>query len=445
MQTAFTSEQLAKPHISAADGILKDCVHYGFCTAVCPTYVLLRDENDAPRGRIDLIREMLETGGEPSPRTVGYIDRCLSCNACMTTCAAKVDYMHLVDIARAYIERHYRRPFGDRLLRRLIAFSVSTPSRFRLAVKAAALWAPFRHALPSRLGNLIDMAYRVPASRESGTASGVYPPEGKPRARVALLAGCVQEAVAPHLNGAAIRLLTRHGCEVVVAQGCCGALALHMGRERSAKEAARQCVSAWSREIETGGLDAIVASAAGCGATVKDYGRIFARDADEAEKAREIAARARDVTEVLHGIGLRPLQGGLPIKIAYHDACSLQHTQKVFLQPRELLRAAGFSVVDVPERHFCCGSAGAYNMLQPKIARELGRRKAGRIEETGAAAVAAGNLGCMTQIGFFTELPIVHTVELLDWATGGPMPRALEGRELTADESGDPSAAPAVW
>ena len=445
MQTAFTSEQLAKPHISEADKILKDCVHYGFCTAVCPTYVLLRDENDAPRGRIDLIREMLEAGGAPSPRTVGYIDRCLSCNACMTTCAAKVDYMHLVDIARAYIERHYRRPFGDRLLRRLIAFSVSSPTRFRLAMKMAALWAPLRQVLPGRLGNLIDMAHRVRGSRESGTASGVYPSEGKLRARVALLAGCVQEAVAPHLNRAAIRLLTRHGCEVVVAAGCCGAFTLHMGRERSAKAAASQCVAEWSREIETGGLDAIVASAAGCGTTVKDYGRLFACDANEAERAQEIAARARDVTEVLHGIGLCSLQGGLPLKVAYHDACSLQHAQKIARQPRELLRAAGFSVVDVPERHFCCGSAGAYNMLQPKIARELGQRKAKHIEESGAAVVAAGNLGCMTQIGFFTDLPIVHTIELLDWATGGPMPRALEGRELSTDESRDPPGVPAVW
>ena len=445
MQTAFTSEQLAKPHISEADKILKDCVHYGFCTAVCPTYVLLRDENDAPRGRIDLIREMLEAGGAPSPRTVGYIDRCLSCNACMTTCAAKVDYMHLVDIARAYIERHYRRPFGDRLLRRLIAFSVSSPTRFRLAMKTAALWAPLRQVLPGRLGNLIDMAHRVRGSRESGTASGVYPSEGKLRARVALLAGCVQEAVAPHLNRAAIRLLTRHGCEVVVAAGCCGAFTLHMGRERSAKAAASQCVAEWSREIETGGLDAIVASAAGCGTTVKDYGRLFACDANEAERAQEIAARARDVTEVLHGIGLCSLQGGLPLKVAYHDACSLQHAQKIVRQPRELLRAAGFSVVDVPERHFCCGSAGAYNMLQPKIARELGQRKAKHIEESGAAVVAAGNLGCMTQIGFFTDLPIVHTIELLDWATGGPMPRALEGRELSTDESRDPPGVPAVW
>ena len=451
MQTAFTTAQLERPEIADAAAILKDCVHYGFCTAVCPTYVLLRDENDAPRGRIDLIRAMLEKGGAPDAKTVGHLDRCLSCNSCMTTCAAKVDYMHLADIGRAYIERHYRRPLGDRLLRALLARVLTRPNRFRAAVRAARLTRPLARMLPKRLRPLLTLApSRLPAAQEA-TRVGTYPAEGTRKLRVALLAGCVQQALAPRINAATIRLLTRHGCEVVVSDtGCCGALPLHMGREDQARALARTAIAAW-RDAERGGaLDAVVVNASGCGTTVKDYGKIFKHEADIAEMARSIAARALDVTELLSRLALKPPARRIPLAVAYHDACSLQHAQKVVEPPRALLRAAGFRVLDVPERHFCCGSAGTYNMLQPAIAEQLGRRKSAHIEGTGAAVVAAGNLCCMTQIGLYSGLPIAHTVELLDWATGGPLPEALRGVALPAPETENaavPTAADsnAVW
>jgi glycolate oxidase iron-sulfur subunit len=451
MQTAFTPAQLKEPAIADAAAILKDCVHYGFCTAVCPTYVLLRDENDAPRGRIDLIRAMLEKGGTPDAKTVLHLDRCLSCNSCMTTCAAKVDYMHLADIGRAYIERHYRRPLGDRLLRALLALVLTRPGRFRAAVRAAKLARPFLRALPKRMRGLVALSPgALPPAREA-TQPGVYRAEGERKLRVALLTGCVQQALAPRLNAATIRLLTRHGCEVVVADtGCCGALPLHMGKEEHAKSLARATISAWRAAERDGALDAVVVNASGCGTTIKDYGKIFKHDAAIADAARSIAARALDVSELLHRIGLKPPAQRIPVAVAYHDACSLQHAQKVIEPPRALLKAAGFRVLDVPERHFCCGSAGTYNMLQPEIAAELGKRKAAHIDGTGAAVIAAGNLGCMTQIGLYTGLPITHTVELLDWATGGPMPEALRGVKLPEPESETtPSVAPAdanaVW
>jgi glycolate oxidase iron-sulfur subunit len=444
MQTAFTDAQLKRPEIADAAAILEDCVHYGFCTAVCPTYVLLRDENDAPRGRIDLIRAMLEKGGAPDAKTVGHIDRCLSCNSCMTTCAAKVDYMHLADIGRAYIERHYRRPLGDRLLRAMLARVLTRPGLFRAAVRAAKLARPFAGALPKRLRGLVSLSPgALPPARET-TKPGVYPAEGARRLRVALLAGCVQQALAPRLNAATIRLLTRHGCEVAVADtGCCGALPLHMGKEAQAKSLARAAIGAWRAAERGAPFDAVVVNASGCGTTVKDYGKIFKHEADAAE-AQSIASRAVDVTELLARIGLNKPAQRIPLAVAYHDACSLQHAQKVIEPPRALLRAAGFRVLDVPERHFCCGSAGTYNMLQPEIAAQLGKRKAAHIAGTGAAVAAAGNLGCMTQIAHYSGRPIFHTVELLDWATGGPLPDALKGVKLPAPEDEKAATAPAA-
>ncbi|MCW5771030.1 MAG: glycolate oxidase subunit GlcF [Rhodospirillaceae bacterium] len=451
MQTAFTPEQLRQPAIADAASILKDCVHYGFCTAVCPTYVLLRDENDSPRGRIDLIRAMLEKGGAPDAKTVLHLDRCLSCNSCMTTCAAKVDYMHLADIGRAYIERHHRRPLGERLLRALLAQVLTRPGRFRAAVRAARLGRAFAGLAPKRLRPLLDLAPpALPAAAEA-VRPGTYPAEGTRRMRVALLTGCVQQALAPRINAATIRVLTRHGCEVVVAgdAACCGALPLHMGREAQAKALARGTIAAWHAAESNGAFDAVVVNASGCGTTVKDYGKIFKHDADMAGAADAIARRTLDVTELLARLGLRTPETRIPLAVAYHDACSLQHAQKVIEPPRDLLRKAGFRVLDVPERHFCCGSAGTYNMLQPDLAQQLGRRKAGHIDSTGATAVAAGNLGCMTQIALYSALPAVHTVELLDWATGGPLPPPLEGIALpppAAEEPAAPAAdANAIW
>ena len=442
MQTAFTPEQLRDPGIAEAAHILKDCVHYGFCTAVCPTWVLLRDENDGPRGRIDLIREMLESDAPPKAATVRHIDQCLSCNACMTTCAAKVDYLHLADVARVHIERRFKRPWPDRLLRAFIAAIVPDAGRFRRAMALARLARPFARLLPGRLGALVRMAPgRLDA--EPALAPGIYSAEGERRYRVALLAGCAQQTLAPQINTATVRLLTRHGCEVVVADlKCCGALTLHMGKAEPAIAAARSCVRTWMEERDSDGLDAVLVNASGCGTTVKDYGHLLQDDRALGDDAAHIGAITRDVTEWMARIGLQAPATKRPLTVAYHDACSLQHAQGVTEPPRARLRQAGYTVVDVPEKHFCCGSAGTYNMLQPKIAGDLGARKAAHIESTGAALAAAGNLGCITQLGLHTDLPIVHTVELLDWATGGPMPASLSDIEIPEDDGGNADVSP---
>lgn len=424
MQTSFTLDQLAKPEIAEADGILKTCVHYGFCTSTCPTYVLFRDENDSPRGRIDLIRAMLEKGGAPDRKTVHHLDRCLSCLSCVTTCAVKVDYVHLIDIARAYIEANYQRPLGDRMLRRLIAELLPYPKRFGFALRLARFARPFVPVLPQRLRNLVELAANRPPAGEI-LLPAIHPAEGERKMRVALLPSCVQQALDRNINAATIRLLQRCGCEVVVAPniGCCGALPLHIGREAQAKAMARANIAAWSAQLPNG-LDAIVINASGCGTTVKDYAHLVG-----GALAGRIGALARDVTEIVAELGL-PSGGTERYRVAYHDACSLQHGQRVERQPRQLLACAGFEVVDVPERHFCCGSAGTYNLLQPDIAIALGQRKAAHVDSVDPDIVAAGNLGCIVQVGRFTRAPVVHTVELLDWATGGPMPPALRGRLL---------------
>jgi glycolate oxidase iron-sulfur subunit len=424
VQTDFTPDQLAQPQIAEANGILKTCVHYGFCTATCPTYVLFRDENDSPRGRIDLIRGMLERGGRPEAKTVHHLDRCLSCLSCMTTCAVKVDYARLIDIGRAHIEKNYRRPLPDRCLRAVLAALLPYPARFTAALRLARLARPFAALMPARLRNLIALA-SVRRAEGQILQPQAFPAQGQRRMRVALLAGCAQQALDRNINAATVRVLTRHGCEVVVAPGtgCCGALPLHMGRDERARSLAASNVAALTRELANG-LDAVVVNASGCGTTVKDYGHLVG-SAD----AVRIGALARDVTEVLVALG--PLEGrAKPYRVVYHDACSMQHGQRVTREPRELLVQAGFEVTDVPERHFCCGSAGTYNLLQPEVAATLGERKAAHIAGVDPDIVAAGNLGCMVQIARYLPRPVVHTVELIDWATGGPMPPALAGHTL---------------
>jgi glycolate oxidase iron-sulfur subunit len=423
LQTAFSLQQLAQPEIAEADGILKTCVHYGFCTATCPTYVLFRDENDSPRGRIDLIRAMLEKGGAPDAKTVHHLDRCLSCLSCMTTCAVKVDYAHLIDIGRAYIEANYRRPLGERILRSLLANLLPHPRRFAVALFFAAMARPFAGLLPQRLRNLVALAQHQKSAGEIVNPA-VLPPVGAKRKRVALLPGCAQQALDRDINAATIRILQRHGCEVVVAPGvgCCGALPLHMGRAEQGRALASANVAALGAELDD--LDAVIVNASGCGTTVKDYGHLLG-----SENARRFAALTKDITEFLVALDL-PEGEAKPYRVAYHDACSLKHGQRVLAAPRRLLSRGGFKVIDVPEAHFCCGSAGTYNLLQPDIAATLGERKAAHVESVDPDIVAAGNLGCMVQIGRYTNLPVVHTVELLDWATGGPVPPALSGRKL---------------
>ena len=435
MQTSFSLAQLADPQTAESEKILRTCVHCGFCTATCPTYVLLNDELDSPRGRIYLIKEMLEHDRPATPEVVKHIDRCLSCLACMTTCPSGVHYMHLVDHARYHIEQTYRRPLIDRLMRAFLANVMPYPLRLRIAMLAAQLARPLAPLFAVAGLKPVAAALRLaPAGKpEPMTAQRVYPASGRRLGRVALLAGCANEALKPSITQATIRLLNRHGVEVVVAQGegCCGSLVHHLGREHAALAQARANIDAWTREIEGQGLDAILITISGCGTTVKDYGFMLRTDEAYAAKAAKVSSLALDVSEYLARLGLKPPAARSNLTVAYHSACSLQHGQQVHREPKELLSQMGFVVKDVAEGHLCCGSAGTYNILQPDIADQLRARKIGHIEDTGADLIAAGNIGCMTQLAAGTAIPVVHPVELIDWATGGPVPEALQGRDAT--------------
>ena len=426
MQTTFTEEQLQDPGTARANEILRACVHCGFCTATCPTYQVLGDELDSPRGRIYLIKDMLENERVPDPTTVKHIDRCLSCLACMTTCPSGVHYMHLVDHARAYIEEHYDRPWGDRALRWLLARILPYPGRFRLALLGAKIGRPFARLLPDpRLRAMLEMAPKriPPVSRNDDPQS--FAPEVPRKTRVALMTGCAQKALNTDINDATIRLLTRLGCEVVVARGagCCGALTHHMGKTGESHAAAAKNIRAWTAEIDGAGLDAIVINTSGCGTTVKDYGHMFRNDPLAAEAARG-SELAMDISELLMTLDL-PESADKGLCVAYHAACSLQHGQKIKTHPKTLLKRAGFTVAEPADSHLCCGSAGTYNLMQPEISGQLKARKVTTLEAVSPDVIAAGNIGCMMQIGSGTGVPVVHTVELLDWATGGPTPPAL--------------------
>lgn len=431
MQTNFTLAQLADPDIADSERILRGCVHCGFCTATCPTYVLLGDELDSPRGRIYLVKDLLETGKAAGALVATHLDRCLTCLSCMTACPADVDYRHLVDLGRAHIERTYRRPLRERLVRRWLAWLLPRPAAFRLALMAALPFRPAARVLPGLLGRLLRS---VPARIEApspAASSATFPAQGARRMRVALLAGCVQQVLSPAINEVTVRLLTRLGCEVVIAPraGCCGALAQHLGEAEAARRAARRNVAAWARLLDdkVGGLDAVVINASGCGTQVKDYGHLLKDDPAYAESAARIAGLARDVTEVLDSLDIscsaRPVRG-LPV-VAYHSACSLQHGQRIHELPRRLLTDAGFDVRDVPQGHICCGSAGTYSLLEGELSERLLAEKIANLSRTGAEVVAAGNIGCIAQIAGAFPRPVVHTVELLDWASGGPEPGAL--------------------
>lgn len=433
MQTNFRPELLADPEIRDSERIVRTCVHCGFCTATCPTYVLLGDELDSPRGRIYLIKKMLEEGRPADERTVRHIDRCLSCLSCMTTCPSGVHYMHLIDHARAWIEKTYKRPLADRLLRAVLAGVLPHPTRFRWALLAAVLARPLRSVLPrsgtlGRLRAMLELAPPAgPAAPSPLERPQVFPAEGTRRARVAYLVGCAQPVLAPEIGEATIRLLRRAGAEVVVARGagCCGALVHHMGKEHKALRQAGANIEAWLREAEHGGLDAVVVDASGCGTTLKDYGWMFRHDPQRAEKAARIAGLARDVSEVLEQLGLPPAVRDVDLTVVYHAACSMQHGQKITDLPKRLLTRAGFTVKEPREAHLCCGSAGTYNILQPALAARLKERKLRHLARSGAAVIATGNIGCIAQLRGGSELPVVHTVQLLDWATGGPVPPAL--------------------
>jgi glycolate oxidase iron-sulfur subunit len=438
MQTNFTAEQLKDPATAASEKILRTCVHCGFCTATCPTYLLLGDELDSPRGRIYLIKDMLEHGRPATPQVVKHIDRCLSCLSCMTTCPSGVHYMHLVDHARSYIEQTYDRPVADKAIRAVLRNVLPYPNRFRFALLGALAGKPLRPLLArlpvvgARLAAMLSLApARLPA-RSHQEGPRVLPAEGKRKARVAMLSGCAQPVLKPSINEAAIRLLNRHGVEVVLpkGEGCCGALVHHMGAEHEAHGHAKRLIDAWIREIDGDGLDAILITASGCGTTIKDYGFMFRDDPAYAEKAKRVSALAKDVTEYLSGLEPLPAMRRTGDVVAYHSACSMQHGQQIREEPKRLLKGSGFVVKDVPEGHICCGSAGVYNILQPEIAGQLRDRKVDNVLRTRPDIIATGNIGCITQIGHGLSgrgqaVPILHTVELLDWVTGGPMPEAL--------------------
>jgi glycolate oxidase iron-sulfur subunit len=433
MQTNFTPEQLRDPKMAEAESILRRCVHCGFCTATCSTYVLDGDERDSPRGRIYLMKDMFE-GNKPASGVVSHhIDRCLSCLSCMTTCPSGVDYMHLVDIARTHIEETGQRPLKERLLRQVLAYVVPYPDRFRVAVKLSALGRPFVPIMKriglQQLAAMVELAPRklpkLPKYEGAGTAATT----DQRRARVIMLAGCAQQVLRPSINDATIRLLARAGVDVTVSPGagCCGALVHHMGKEEAALEAVRRNVDAWSKEIAKERVDAIIINASGCGTTVKDYGHMLRHDPDYAARAAQVSALTKDVTEFVAGYDIGAPKRWSSLRIAYHSACSLQHGQRITEAPKALLKQAGFSVVDVPEGHVCCGSAGTYNIMQPEMAQRLRERKVANIKLTKADIVSAGNIGCITQLAGGMDMPIAHTVELLDWAYGGPVPLGLEG------------------
>ncbi len=432
MQTNFTAEQLKDPATLSSNQVLRTCVHCGMCTATCPTFVLLGDELDSPRGRIYLIKDMLESGRPATEEVVRHVDRCLSCLACMSTCPSGVNYMHLVDHAREYIENTYTRPWHERLMRNVLQAVLPRPGLFRLALMGARVMKPLRALVPgqsvpaTRVRAMLDLAPRSLPAVSPMQAPQVHAAETSRRGRVALLAGCAQTVLAPSINEATIRLLTRMGIEVVIARGvgCCGALTHHMGRHDPAMASARANIAGWTRELEAGGLDAILINTSGCGTTVKDYGFMFRSEpAEWKEKAERVSALAMDISEYLTTLDYSPVRPAPNLRVAYHSACSLQHGQQIKNEPKVLLKRAGFAVMEPIESHLCCGSAGTYNLVQPEIAGRLRERKLANIARLKPDLIAAGNIGCITQLA--GETPIVHTVELLDWMAGGPRPAAV--------------------
>lgn len=421
MRTEFTTAQLTDPALDDANSILRKCVHCGFCNSTCPTFKLIGDELDGPRGRIYLLKNMLEHELTPTEKVVSHIDRCLSCLSCMTTCPSSVNYMHLVDTGRGYIEKKFRRPLPDRLFRRLLAMTLPYPARFRLLVLLAGLLSPLRRLLPRRFHGALKL--RSPAARTK------VKPKDRERdttgKAVGLVAGCVQQVIGEDINSASMRLLERQGWRVHLLSepACCGAIEHHLGKEDLAEKRFRQNIGDWIKYVDDLGLQALIVNASGCGTMMKDYGHLFRHDPSLAVDAVRISRMSRDIAEFLSG-RYTVAGNGEPkhIRVAYQSPCSMQHGQKIETQPLALLERAGFSVQELSEKYMCCGSAGTYNILQPDIATELGTRKAGHIERANVDVVASGNMACMMHLRQFTDVPFVHTAELLDWATGGPRP-----------------------
>ena len=432
MQTNFSLAQLADSDLAESEKILRKCVHCGFCTATCPTYVLLGDELDSPRGRIYLVKDMLESGKPPTETVVKHLDRCLSCMSCMTTCPSGVNYMHLIDHARLHIEKTYTRPVIDRIVRVMIGAVLPHPSRFLLLLRLAKLARSISGLVPERLRVMLMLAPSAPLSSPLGSGPVIWPAEGKRRKRVLLMQGCVQQVLAARINEATVRLLTRLGCEVIVAKGsgCCGAISHHVGQEKTTKRLMKANVDAWTYEIDldqaADNVDAIIVNASGCGTMVKDYAFMLRNDKAYIEKSQRISDLTRDVSEFVSEMDVLPNSDHAGLRVTYHSACSLQHGQEITATPQKLLAALGFNVSEPDEAHLCCGSAGTYNLMQPEIASQLRDRKVAHISRTLPDVIATGNIGCMIQIQDAVEVPVLHTVELLDWGTGGPRPEGLK-------------------
>lgn len=435
MELNFTSEQLSDPAIMNSSVEFHACLQCGYCINNCPTYQLRGGERDSPRGRILLIKEMLEEGGRPNKHTVEDLDRCLYCMACMAACPSRVNYMQLLDHGRTYIEENFDRPMPDRLLRWLLARILPYPRRFRFTIHLAQLIRPLASAMPKTVDSLIDFVPRNLPSPSQRDKSRTFPVKCDRRLRVALMQGCVQRTLNPNINDSTIRILQRHGCEVVMASdtGCCGALTHHMGKSNDSRAAAAKNIRAWMEEVNGEGLDAIVINISGCGTMVKDYHRIFQGD-EKAQDAITVSRLAKDISEVLSSLDLE-FKEKIDLSVAYHSTCSLQYGQRIRFVPKKLLRAAGFSVLEPRDSSTCCGFAGTYKLTQPDLSGQLMKRKVETLTKGNPDVIAAGNIGCMMQIASGTEIPVVHTVELLDWATGGPMPDAITG--LPGERRGD--------
>ena len=430
MQTSFTEQQLKNKENKSSESILRKCVHCGMCNATCPTYVINGDELEGPRGRIYLIKDMLENNKPANAKIAKHIDSCLSCYGCMTTCPSGVNYMHLIDHGRNHVEETYKRPILDRLFRNILSYTLPKPNVFLVLALVTKIIKPFSFLMPRFLRNSLNLMPDKIPSKQLKTQK-IYPVVNQKKvARVALLTGCVQRVISPEINESTIRLLNRHGVEVVVLPkiDCCGSLNHHLGKKELAHSSFVKNIELWHEEYLKNGLEAIISNTSGCGTTLKDYGFIFRNDKELKKKAKKISELTKDITEYLdESLNLKIKNNNeKKYKIAYHSACSMQHGQKVHEQPKNLIEQTGHTVLDIPEGHMCCGSAGTYNILHQKMAKSLLKNKVENIEKTSPDFISTGNIGCMTQIGSGTKIPIVHTVEVIDWFTGGPKPHKLK-------------------
>ena len=430
MQTNFSEEQLKNKDNKSSEKIFRKCVHCGMCNATCPTFNLLGDELDGPRGRIYLIKEMIEKKKTPTKKVVSHIDKCLSCYSCMTTCPSGVNYMHLIDHGRNYVEKNYQRPFYQRIFRNFLSATLPKPKIFKFLIFFAKIGQLFKFLLPTNLKSMLDVAPKKIYGKTLKFQKIYKAERKKPTARVALLIGCVQRVVSPQINESTIRILTRHGVEVITMPEieCCGSLNHHLGKEKLAKETFKKNINMWYDEYLKNGLDAIISNTSGCGTTLKDYGFVFRDDNELKKKAKKISELTKDITEFLDQnlkLSFKSDKVTKKYNIAYHSACSMQHGQKVHKQPIDLLEKTGNKIFNIPDGHICCGSAGTYNILQSDIAKKLLKQKVENINKVKPDFISTGNIGCIMQITNGTKIPILHTVEVIDWYTGGPKPKSL--------------------